>query len=267
MDSFRERMGGRYERAERGGARGDRYERSAEDRYERAPRRESGVGIEAISSAIDKSNKDQLEVILDMFDDAKADRLESERAIINAISQGAASRGQAMPTNMAAAPGAANNSISAEQFERNVNEIKGGLGEVLARVADMNQAQQAAGSNSDEEILTAIGDNRSLLNMIRQDILNVRSNDESEEEDNTDSDALTIEAADKYYNDLEEHIHKESVKCYKNVQAALGDQTAEASAKVLKAVSGTKIMAIVSLVLNVVTLGALAYVIITLSSL
>ena len=41
---------------------------------------------EAVTEAVGKSNREQLDVIADFFDEAKADRMESERAIIDALS-------------------------------------------------------------------------------------------------------------------------------------------------------------------------------------
>ena len=94
MDGFRERLGGRYDRS---GMRGSGYERMPSDdrfesdRYERSPRRGAPeISAEAISEAVNeavtKANQEQLDVIADFFDEAKADRMESERAIIDALS-------------------------------------------------------------------------------------------------------------------------------------------------------------------------------------
>ncbi len=94
MDGFRERLGARYDRSM---ARGAGYDRSGDDRYdgdrfERSPRRGAPEGIsqeaisEVINEAISKSNREQLDIIADFFDEAKADRMESERAIIDALS-------------------------------------------------------------------------------------------------------------------------------------------------------------------------------------
>ena len=97
MDGFRERLGGRYDRSMARGAGYDRMssdERYDGDRYERGPRRGAPEGIsqeavsEAVNEAITKSNREQLDVIADFFDEAKADRMESERAIIDALSHG-----------------------------------------------------------------------------------------------------------------------------------------------------------------------------------
>ena len=94
MDGFRERLSGRYDRS---GMRSSGYDRmQGEDRYEsdrfeRASRRSEGLSQEAVSEAVNdaitRANREQLGVIADFFDEAKADRMESERAIIDALSK------------------------------------------------------------------------------------------------------------------------------------------------------------------------------------
>ena len=110
MDGFRERLSGRYDRS---GMRGTGYDRMPSDdryendRFERAPRRGMGDGLsqetisETVSEAVAKSNREQLDVIADFFDEAKADRMESERAIIDALSH---SLNDAVSSSAPAAP-------------------------------------------------------------------------------------------------------------------------------------------------------------------
>ena len=111
-----------------------------------------------------------------------------------------------------------------------------------------------AGSSEEdkEEILGAIGDNRMLLNMIRQDMLNgMNANREEAEEETETVEPLSADLADKYYKDLEEHVHKECVKCYRNVQSALTEQNKETIDGVTGSVSTLRILAIASLAVNV----------------
>lgn len=72
------------------------------------------------------------------------------------------------------------------------------------------------------DILTALSDNRSLLNMIRLDIINLTSKDRDEDKVSKAPvvDTLSSEAAKELFKELEETVHKENVKCYRNVQAA-----------------------------------------------
>lgn len=126
-------------------------------------------------------------------------------------------------------------------------------------VADAGYGQ-GSGVNTDE-IMAAIGDNRSLLNMLRQDIVASMQAQQpdpfAEAEKAEDSAAVTAEAIDKYFKDLEEHVHKECVKCYRNVESKLEEQNAESIKKIEKKASSSLIPTIVSVVLNVVTIGLL----------
>lgn len=316
MDGFRERLGGRYDRGDRSPRNDryedryddryeDRYERPVEDRFERSPRRDS-VSIDAINDAIDSSNRDQLEVIMDMFDEAKADRRESEKAIIETISSKIAANNVVTPeevvTNAEPVVAADNETLSriermasqnaetlsesSEMLERSVNslrsntellnDIKGSLDAMQTMSEDIKYSNQMVQqsimemSNSQnqmapsygesvgsEEILNAVGDNRTLLNMIRQDIITRfdNSNTDTEESDEaSEVKPLSAEVADKYYKELEDHVHKECVKCYRNVQSTLQDQNAESLAKTEKSIAGVHTLAVVSIALNVVTI-------------
>ena len=324
MDGFRERLSGRYDRS---GTRGgyermpadDRYEN---DRYERAPRRSGSEGIspetisETVNEAVSRSNREQLDVIADFFDEAKADRMESERAVIDALSHkldevalaadrrsAAAEEPAAIVTPAAPAPAVDEKSAetlarieriagqnaealneSGEILERNINSIRSNselLNEIRNNmtllmssteenssrlqdsirqsISEMSSRTAAAPvqdltvdfTEEKNEIIGAIGDNRAILNMIRQDVLNGFSRNVEEEEPEDKIIPLSAEAAGNYYKELEEHVHKECVKCYRNVQQALTEQNAESNAGVEKTVSGMRIMVLVSLLLNV----------------
>ncbi len=313
MDDFRERLGGRFDRS---GMRGSGYDRMNQeeryegDRYERSPRRGGGDGIsqeainEAVTEAVTKSNREQLDVIADFFDEAKADRMESERAIIDALSH---SMNEVSANARAAAPAPAPAPVapptpiavvdeqnaetlsrieriagqnaealneSNEMLERNVdslrsnsevlNEIKNSIGGLVSSTEEMKReisANAAAPSplqdltvdftGEKNEILGAVGDNRAILNMIRQDVLNGFARSQSEEEDPEDKVIpLSADDASRYYKELEDHVHKECVKCYRNVQSALTEANAEANTGLEKSIAGTRIMVLVSLILN-----------------
>lgn len=337
MDGFRERLGGRYDRGERPSSRGDRYddryeegryedryeerfERPVEDRFERSPRRES-VSIDAIGKAIDASNREQLEVIMDLFDEAKADRLDSAKAIVGAVSDILAEEMKAAPARnqeeaveeekvqetqaqadlevlsrieRMTSQNAEAISESSEMLERSVNslrsntellnDIRGSIASLEAASSDIREANQAMQQNiqqslyevvnqqnqspvsyeetssvGTDEILSAVGDNRTLLNMIRQDIITRfdKPEEESLEEEKPKEAYLTADAAANYYKELEDHVHKECVKCYRNVQSTLQDQNAEAIGKTEKSVAGVHTLAVVSIALNVVTIALL----------
>ena len=316
MDGFRERLSGRYDRS---GMRGNGYDRASEDRfegdrYDRAPRRggQEGISAEAVSDAVNevvsKANREQLDVIADFFDEAKADRMESERAIIDAISHGLNEAAASSP-KVAPAPAAPITVVdeqnaetlarieriagqnaeaineSSEMLERNVdslrsnseilNEIRGTLGglissseEVKASNAELRESirqsmQEMAAApaqapmqdltvdftSEKDEIIGAVGDNRAILNMIRQDVLNGFASSRTEEPEDKPA-PLSADDAANYYRELEEHVHKECVKCYRNVQSALTEQNADANNGVAKSIASMKIMSILALVFS-----------------
>lgn len=309
MDGFRERLSGRYDRS---GMRGTGYDRMPSDdryesdRFERTPRRGMGEGIsqealsEAVNEVVTKSNREQLDVIADFFDEAKADRMESERAIIDALSH---SLSEAVSTPAAAAPvapapaqtaapivvdeqntetlsrierivgqNAESLNETGEMLERNVNslrsnsevlnDIKNSIGELLSSSEDVKReiATRSAAPMQDltvdfsaekDEIIGAVGDNRAILNMIRQDVLNGFAKTASEEDDNEKVVPLSAEAASNYYKELEDHVHKECVKCYRNVQSALTEQNGEANKGIEKSISGMRIMVLIALIFSV----------------
>ncbi len=322
MDGFRERLNGRYDRS---GMRGSGYERMGgedryeSDRYERAPRRSEGISLDAlndtVNDAITKANQEQLNVIADFFDEAKADRMESERAIIDALSHSindAASARRPDDAPAMAAGGAAGAQIdgagaetlarieriagqnaeslneSSEMLERSVEGIRSNteiLNDIRIRLSALestsDELKSASGDLSDriresisemgsrgpapvampmqdltvdfsaekEEIIGAVGDNRAILNMIRQDVLNGFAKKEAEEESEEGKPVpLSSEDAANYYKELEDHVHKEAVKCYRNVQSALSEQGAEANKGLEKSVAGMRIMVLLALI-------------------
>lgn len=338
MDGFRERLNGRYDRSQMRGSGYDRMsgeDRYEGDRYERPSRRPAPESVsqeaisEAVNEAIAKSNREQLDVIADFFDEAKADRMESERAIIDALSHGLNEVTAAAKENVAPAPAPApapeikepisvmdeqtsetlarieriagqnaeSLNESSEMLERNIdslrsntellNEIKNSVGSLLSSSEEIKSASSGMSESlrqglseisqrsaapvaapmqditvdftaEKNEIIGAVGDNRAILNMIRQDVLNGFARNASEDENAAKAPAFSAEDADRYYKELEEHVHKECVKCYRNVQSALVEQNTEAGNAIEKSVSGMRIMVLLSLLFSLASLALLA---------
>ena len=297
MDGFRDRMG-------RGASdRYDRYDDSRYDRSERGSRRSSyagspqGASSDEIANLIDDSNAKQLEVISDLFEDAKDDRFESEKQILRAIDELSASiesksLDAAMPNVEAVSE--ADNVIN-EEILRNVKEN----GDILQQLAEeqismlirgnssiINQMNESiedskeilkeiltntnnapaqsvspimAASDNSEEVLRTVVNNNTLLNALRSEVAGIQSGlmDNNNAEDNNgplDANPITKEEMDVVKGDLEEHVHKECVKVYKNVQAALETQNANVEETVKRGTSGIKIIVIINLVLTLVNL-------------
>ena len=317
MDGFRERLSGRYDRS---GMRSSGYDRMpSDDRYEggyeRAPRRGAeGISPEALSEAVteavSKSNREQLDVIADFFDEAKADRMESERAIIDALTHTMSEVTNNLNSKPAAsapeAPSAPAQPIAivdeqnaetlarieriagqnaealnenGEILERNIStlrsnmeaisdirtsmdqfqdSIRQSIGEISSRAAASTQMPDLTVDFTEEknEIISAVGDNRAILNMIRQDVLNGFARNDEEENAEEKVIPLSAEEAGRYYKELEEHVHKECVKCYRNVQSSLSEQNAEANAGVEKSVAGMRIMVLLSLIFSILGFGS-----------
>ncbi|MBO4901749.1 MAG: hypothetical protein J5518_03025 [Lachnospiraceae bacterium] len=236
MDSIRDRFNGRDRMgSDRGGR--DRYDR--QDRGEaldRAPRRSApsyspegpGVDVDAIADVIEQSNSKQLEVFADCIDDVKDEVYASEKEIMKAIDQMASS----------------------------VN----GAGRAASRYQEPAMAQMDPATK--EEILRAVANNTDLLQAIRE-TLQKKEEEKKEAENAPEEGAAQEQPAEKeesslsallsqFYNNMEEHVHKENVKCYRNVQAALSEQGTQVVDQNRKSLGLLKVLAIVSIVLSLV---------------
>lgn len=136
-------------------------------------------------------------------------------------------------------------------------------------MAAQPQVVASVDDTAKEQILTAINDNRSILNMIRQDIISKAESFEEEEEeellepeepivDTPLEKPLSSDAADRYFKDLEDHVHKENVKCYRNVQAAFTEQSTQSAAESKKTLSSIKLFSILSFAFSALNLLLLA---------
>ena len=309
MDGFRDRMSGRYERngqATTGTTPSRTFERPVRNTVS------EGVSVEEINGIINKSNQEQINVLAEYFDEAKADRMESERAIIEALSckmaDMLASSQPSMPQEPVVentyepAPVPAEPSFDSEQLgriERLVGqnaeslseneEIAGRTIEYLRAQSEMlnelrssvegirdNQNSYAAPvvapvaapmpdmseitvdfSQEKEEILSAVGDNRALLNMIRQDVLNslakpAQESDE-EQEEKEEVELLSKELGEKHFGDLEELVHSECVKVFKNLKKTFEEENEKTVKETSKAISSMRLFLVSSLALNAVT--------------
>ncbi|HOO29218.1 MAG TPA: hypothetical protein PLU43_12200 [Lachnospiraceae bacterium] len=257
MDGFRERFSGRFDRStERGGS-----DRNNQDRYERTARKapSSGygaserLGLEEITEAIDKSNTKQLEIIGDFFDEAKDDRLTSEKDILQALDENAGLVDK--------------NTSLLQQNAELIRQNADVLNDIRIKALDRAQAPApvpappvqipSVDGAAKEEIMQALLSNTSLLNMMRQEIAVYRTEPEPEKPAEDESQAV-ITAIDNYFKNMEDHVHKENVKCYRNVQAAVTEQNVQTVDETKKNLGALKVFAIVSMVLSVVNIGLLA---------
>lgn len=198
----------------------------------------AGAGIEEIAGAIEKSNSKQLEIFADCIDDVKEEVYASEKEILKAIDQVAANAG-----NAARAP----------------------------RMQEAPTAQMDPASK--EEILRAVANNTDLLLAIRE-LLNKKeeaaaitapapaeekaeTEEKPAEKEEKDKENPLVSTLAQYYNNMEEHVHKENVKCYRNVQAAITEQGTQVVEQSKKSLILIKIFAIASTVIGLANIAVL----------
>ena len=260
MERYSDRMGSRYDR----GADRERYDRDDRDRYDRYEREDRferddrdyydrdrsrrssrDMSDSGASEAIEKSNRDQLNKIADYFDEAREDRLESEKNIMRAVDDNAqmlAGIAESLK-NINSSPVAVAAPVEAEEYFD----------------------EPSVDPSAKDEILKVVADNKQLLTLIRQDMITVtqRQADEASRASAPAQmvdvpDFLLAERAEELFRGLEEHVHTENVKCYRNVQASLQEQNGEIVKEFTRSLTGIKIVSILSLVFTIVTMVLLA---------
>ena len=123
-------------------------------------------------------------------------------------------------------------------------------------------------SNSgNEEKLSAASTNNALLNELRSDVASIQSEIRSQaermsakaDEEGTpldDEDVLTKAKAEEWYKSLDETIHADCVKVYRNVQKLMEEQNSGVDGAVKKSIGGLRVLAIINLLLLVLNLVA-----------
>lgn len=306
MDGFRDRMN-------RGTS-----ERGGYDRYERAPRRSSyaaapqpGVSADEIAQLLDESNGKQLDVINDLFEDAKDDRFESEKQILNAIDDLIAVvnaketvvddvKDEELGVEEEKEDFSAENKALSEEILRVANSnadllaqfaeeqlpmlIRGNssilnqIREILAEqedsikrlsedvIRDSQPQAPVTVSSNNEEILQAASTNNALLNALRSEVAGIQAEMRSQADrmaanasDDTpldSEDVLTKAKAEEWYKSLDETIHADCVKVYRNVQKLMEEKGSGSDDEVKKSIGGLKVIVIINLLLLLLNLVA-----------
>ena len=306
MDGFRDRLN-----------RGTQ-ERGTYDRYERTSRRgmysqgsQSGPSIDEIAQLVDESNGKQLEVINDLFEDAKDDRFESEKQILAAIDEliETVNREEAKEdddsryevrneddglfTELKASSEEIlrtvnSNSDLLQQFAEEqlpmlirgnssiLNQIREALSDqedMIKKISDEIERTSENNvsvntSNGNEEVLNVASTNNALLNALRSDVAGIQAEirnttdrlSKKADEENApldDEDVLTKSKAEDMYKKLDETIHNDCVKVYRNVQKLMEEQNAGADDSVKKSIGGLRLLSIINLILLLLNLLAL----------
>lgn len=240
----------RLDRPERGDF--DRLDRSERpergEMGERMSRRSSyaaeGIQIDDVANVVEESNAKQLEMFADCIEDVKDEVFASEKEIMKAIDRVAGS----------------------------VNTVGRNQRSMEAPAA----VQPAFDPAMKQEILNAIFGNTDLLNSIREMLEKkeepapmpeapvetfsetpVEEKQEEKLEEKQEEDPIK-KALAEYFNNMEDHVHKENVKCYRNVQAALTEQGTQIVDQNKKSLGFLKVFAIVNLMLAVINITLLA---------
>ena len=293
-------------------------ERGTYDRYERTSRRgmysqgsQSGPSIDEIAQLVDESNGKQLEVIHDLFEDAKDDRFESEKQILAAIDEliETVNREEAkedddsryevrneddgLCTELKASSEEIlrtvnSNSDLLQQFAEEqlpmlirgnssiLNQIREALSDqedMIKKISDEIErtSENNVGvntSNGNEEVLNVASTNNALLNALRSDVAGIqaeirnttdRLSKKADEENSPldDEDVLTKSKAEDMYKKLDETIHNDCVKVYRNVQKLMEEQNAGADDSIKKSIGGLRLLSIINLILLLLNLLAL----------
>ena len=267
MDGFRDRFGSRYDRSSgRSTASGSRNidrDRGAMDRgpmdrgnerdYEygghndyqarddysgrRLPAQSMGGmdGMGNVQSQGGVSGR-QLEIIRDYFDEAKDDSKEILHAVDN----------------------------NAKMLDRSLDilgELKDKAGRTVEQAPPVDFSGPLtsvidSGKANKEEIVAAIAANAELLNLIKEQAAKnaeaISSIDIGEEGGGIDKEEL-----EKYFSELTDHVHKENVKCYRNVAGALEEYDKKSEEKG-SGIGVVKVFSIIQLALTVLNIVLLA---------
>ena len=305
MDGFRDRLN--RGTSERGSY--DRYDRSRSRSSYAAPA-SAGVSADEIAQLLDESNGKQLDVINDLFEDAKDDRFESEKQILTALEdviaaiessknapapepvkeevvetpitlvQDEEAREQAEKILRTVSANAdlleqfaeeqlpmlvRGNSTILNQIRESLDEKEELLREILNNSSRPQEMPQNNNSGLGDEVLNAATTNNALLNALRSDVAGIQAelrsttdrlaaNAATDESPLDSEDTLTRAQAEEMMKNMEETVHGECVKVYRNVQKVLEDQNGTVAESVKKGVGGLKGLVIVNILLSLFNL-------------
>ena len=186
----------------------------AQRRYEK-----NQVNIDQIKEVVTDSNSDQLDAIQDLFYDERVDREASDKELLRAVDN------------------------NQKLLNRNFRLLSDMRDEIDSD--DGFDFKELSESNK-EEILKAVFSNAELLKQVIEntDLL------KSMKEEN----AFDKSAAEKAFIDLEDHVHKENVKCYRNVQAVLEENEEKTYGKIKKGMDTLKGLLITAIVFGAANL-------------
>ena len=114
--------------------------------------------------------------------------------------------------------------------------------------ANKEEILKAVFSNAD--LLKQVVENTDLIKVLKEELVDKKVEEEKEKDENTFDKA----SAEKAFIDLEDHVHKENVKCYRNVQAAITEQDDKTYGKLKKGMDTLKGLLITAIVFGAANL-------------
>ena len=205
----------------------DSYDRTRLDRdYDRRRMTSGSVSIEQVKDTVADCNEKQLDVIQDFLYDERANRDSSDKEILRAVDS------------------------NAKMLNKNYR--------LLSDIRDDLDSEEkldikSLSENNKDEILEAVFSNNDILKLLKQELIDKKAEEVKEKEDNLFDKA----AAEKAFIDLEDHVHKEAIKCYRNVQEVITEQDEQTFGKLNKGLNILKALIAVTLVFGVANLAFL----------
>ncbi|MCR5508848.1 MAG: hypothetical protein K6F34_09180 [Lachnospiraceae bacterium] len=195
------------------------------DYTERRRTMTQSIGIEQIRGVVNDSNENQLDTIQDMLYDERTDREASDKELLRAIDSNA--------------------KLLNKNF-RLLNDIKDDMD--MEDGFDIKELSEA----NKEEILNAVFSNRDMLNLLKKELV-----DKKEEGGEWTDRIFDKESAEKAFIDLEDHVHKENVKCYRNVQAVVEEVDEKSFVRIRKGLTAIKVLLAFALAFGIANMAFL----------
>lgn len=206
----------------------------AEREYERRKMMAATVTAEQVKEAVSSGNEEQLDVIQDLFYDARLDREASNKEILRAVDN--------------------NNKLLSKNY-RLLIDVKSDMDSEekidIRSLSESNKEEILKAVLSNKEVLDLLLDQSEILTLLRQELIDNKTEEDQEKENNL----FDKSTAEKAFIDLEDHVHKENVKCYRNVQAAIAEQDALTYGKISREMAKLKGIVITALVFGIADLA------------
>ena len=201
----------------------------AEREYERRRLEKNQINIDQIKEVVTDSNSDQLDAIQDLFYDERVDREASGKELLRAVD---------------------NNQKLLNKNFRLLSDMKDDLdsddGLDLRELSEANKEEILKAVFSNGDLLKQVLENTDLLKTLKEELIDKKVEEIKEKEENTFDKA----SAEKAFIDLEDHVHKENVKCYRNVQAAMEEMDEKSYGRLKKGMDTLKGLLIAAVVLG-----------------